>query len=70
MSMYDGLYWIILLMYCSHDMRHIGFPQVDSGQRDPRKLGRHKFTLGHRSFKPQLLLLESEEVESEELGGN
>ena len=31
----------ILLMYGSHDMRHTGFPQVDSGQRDPRKLGRH-----------------------------
>ena len=28
-------------MYRSHDMRHIGFPQVDGGQRDPQKLGRH-----------------------------
>ena len=28
-------------MYESHDMRHIGFPQVDGDQRDPRKLGRH-----------------------------
>ena len=25
-----------LLMYESHGMRHIGFPQVDGGQRDPR----------------------------------
>ena len=30
----DGPYWVILLMYGSHEMRHIGFPQVDSGQRD------------------------------------
>ena len=41
MSMYDGPYWVILLMYGSHNMRHTGFPQVDSGQRDPWKLGRH-----------------------------
>ena len=26
----------ILLMYGSQDIRHTGFPQVDSGQRDPR----------------------------------
>ena len=25
MSMYDGPYWVILLMYGSHDMRHTGF---------------------------------------------
>ena len=25
MSMYDGLYWVILLMYGSHDMGHTGF---------------------------------------------
>ena len=25
MSMYDGPYWVILLMYESHDMRHIDF---------------------------------------------
>ena len=31
----------ILLMYGSHDIRHTGFLQVDSGQRDPRDLGRH-----------------------------
>ena len=35
-SMDDGPYWVILLMYGSHEMRHTGFPQVDSGQRDPR----------------------------------
>ena len=33
--------WSFLLMYESHDMRHIGFSQVDGGQRDPRELGRH-----------------------------
>ena len=42
MSMDDGPYWVILLMYESHEMRHTGFSQVDGGQRD---LGswRHKF---------------------------
>ena len=24
----DGLYWVILLMYGSHDMRHIGFHRL------------------------------------------
>ena len=28
-------YWVILLMYESHEMRHTGFLQVDGGQRDP-----------------------------------
>ena len=32
----DVPYWVILLMYGSHEMRHTGFPQVDGGQRDPR----------------------------------
>ena len=31
----------ILLMYGSHNMRHIGFQQVDGGQRDPREMERH-----------------------------
>ena len=31
-SMYDEPYWVILLMYGSHDMRYTGFPQVDGGQ--------------------------------------
>ena len=35
-SMGDGPYWVILLMYGSHEMRHTGFSQVDSGQRDPQ----------------------------------
>ena len=30
-----GPTWPFLLMYGSHDMGHTGFPQVDSGQRDP-----------------------------------
>ena len=38
-SMYDGPCWVILFMYGSHDMRHTGFPQVDSGQRDPQEWG-------------------------------
>ena len=29
--MYDPM-WAFLLMYGSHDMRRIGFPQVDGGQ--------------------------------------
>ena len=37
----DGPYWVILLMYRSHDMRHTGFPQVDDSQWDPRVLGCH-----------------------------
>ena len=35
-GMDDGLYWVILLMYESHEMRHTGFSLVDGGQRDPR----------------------------------
>ena len=38
-----GPKWPFLLIYGSHDMRHTGFPQVDSGQRDPRDLGRHTY---------------------------
>ena len=34
-------------MYESHDMRHIGFPQVDGGQWDPWEMGRHIIYLGH-----------------------
>ena len=41
-SMDDGPYWVILLMYGSHDLRH-RFPQVDGGQRDSRVLGRQNF---------------------------
>ena len=37
-----GPYWAVLRMYGSHDMRHIDFPRVDSGQRDTPVLGRHK----------------------------
>ena len=37
----DGPYWVILLMYESHEMRHTGFPQVNCGQQDPRGLGCH-----------------------------
>ena len=35
-SMDDGPYLVILIMHGSLEMRHIGFPHVDSGQRDPR----------------------------------
>ena len=30
-----GPTWPFLLMYGSHDMRHIGFPQVDGLSTDP-----------------------------------
>ena len=35
-SMDDGTYWVILLMYESHEIRHTGFLQVNASQRDPR----------------------------------
>ena len=35
-SMDDGPYWVILLMYESHKMRHTSFLQVDGGLQDPR----------------------------------
>ena len=38
-SIDDNPYWVILLMYESHEMRHTSFPQVDGGQRDPRDRG-------------------------------
>ena len=36
--------WPFLLLYESYNLRHTGFPQVDDGQQDSRKLGSHKFT--------------------------
>ena len=48
----------ILLMYGSHDMRHIGFSHVDGGQRNPREMGRHIFyiySVGAMGFGPCLL---------------
>ena len=36
---------VILLMYGSHDMRHIGIPQVDGGKLDPRDSGRYNIGL-------------------------
>ena len=33
--------WPFLHIYGSHDIRHIGFSQVDGGQQDPRKMGCH-----------------------------
>ena len=37
-----GPTWPFLLMYGSHDMRHIGFPRVDGLSMDLRDLGRHR----------------------------
>ena len=36
-----GPKWSFLLMYESHDMRHIGIPQVDGLSTDPWEMGRH-----------------------------
>ena len=36
-----GPKWPFLLMYGSHDMRHIGFLRVDGLSTDPRDLGLH-----------------------------
>ena len=37
---------LFLLMYESHDMRRIGFSQVDGGQRDPPRMERHTCPCG------------------------
>ena len=36
-SMDDGLCWVILLMYGSHDMRHTGFCRLTVVNKTPRK---------------------------------
>ena len=41
-SMDDRPYLVILLMYGSHETRHIGFLLVDGGQRDPRVGASHQ----------------------------
>ena len=38
----DGLYWVILLMYGSHDMRHTGFRRLTVVNGTPGFLGCHK----------------------------
>ena len=43
----DGPYWVILLKYGSHDMRHTGFHRL-TVVNDPRVLGCHN--------KPRLAL--------------
>ena len=44
MSMDDGPYWVILLMYGSHEMRHTGFHRLMVVNGTPGS-GRHSF--GH-----------------------
>ena len=50
--------WPFLLMCVSHDMRHTGFSQVDGGQQDPQKMGRHKESLTKNEivFLPNMAL--------------
>ena len=43
MSMYDGPYWVILLIYESHDMRYTGFRRLMVVNRTPKKLGPHNY---------------------------
>ena len=43
----------ILLIYGSHDMRHISFPQVDGGQRDPRVGASHILKYFHQNTLKQ-----------------
>ena len=40
-SMDDGPYWVILLMYGSHDMRHTGFRRLTVVNGTPGFLGCH-----------------------------
>ena len=40
-SMNDGPYWVILLKYGSHDMRHTGFHRLTVVNGTPRVLGCH-----------------------------
>ena len=54
--MYDGPYWVILLMYGFHDTRH-RFPQVHGSQRDPRVLGRHIWPSLQANFWQSLNLM-------------
>ena len=50
-----GPMWPFLLMYGSHDMRHIGFPRVDELSTYPRIWGVASF-FSNMSFCQALLL--------------
>ena len=45
----DGPYWVILLMYGSHDMRHIGFRKLTVVNRT-WVLGCHKLRKGKQRY--------------------
>ena len=55
----DGPYWVTLLKYGSHDMRHTGFRRLTVVNRTPRVLGCHiilmnddcKFSLNFKVIK-------------------
>ena len=47
-SMDDGPYWVTLLKYGSHDMRHTGFRRLTVVKQDPRVLGCHSLESEHR----------------------
>ena len=46
-SIDDGPYWVILLMYRSHEMRHIGFRRLTVVNETPGS-GRHSMVSEHR----------------------
>ena len=48
MSMYDGPYWVILLTYGSHDMRHIGFRRLTVVNGTLRNGASHPLSLNFR----------------------
>ena len=56
-SMDDGPYWVILLMYGSHDMRHTGFRRLTVVNGTPGFLGvtrrRRKFVVTFQTLSPQ-----------------
>ena len=47
-SMDDGPYWVILLMYGSHDMRHTGFRRLTVVNGTPGFLGCHNLVSEHK----------------------
>ena len=54
-SMDDGPYWVILLMYESHDMRHTGFRRLTVVNGTPGFLGCH--TVGLFGVANKLLVM-------------
>ena len=58
-SMDDGPYWVILLMYGSHDVRHTSFRRLTVVNGTPRFWGITKI---HYSKNPNSLEISSEKI--------